>query len=160
MDEQMISETSIALNRVKLLLNSRILWNDFSVYRNSVLIEILININDLLIKADKLDNRVIFNDDIILNDNFKIKDITDLIKNFRDASCHNHSFRKKFSLHSTSFCEIGPGCILGYIGDIKLENKYNDDFAFVMGKNTLYLKRHIERAFTEVEIIFKTYNIY
>ncbi len=122
---------------------------------NSVLIEILINLNDLLIKAKKNDKRITFNDDIIIDEKFKIYDITDLIKNFRDAACHIHSFRRKIDSNNVSFGKAFGKCNWGAINGVEIKSKYDDDIAIIMGTNILYIKRHIYRVYSELK---KTFN--
>lgn len=52
---------------------------------------------DLLVKSEKILNiRVSFKEDVFPDEKLKIKDIHDLISNFRDAACHNDSFRRRF----------------------------------------------------------------
>lgn len=147
------SEIQSSLNRTRDLIESKILWNTSGlIFKNSVLIEILINMKDLLIKSEKhLNKRISFTDDVVQDERLKIIDVTDLISNFRDAACHNDSFRRKFETTVLSFNEIAGKLVLMKIGDVIIGNKYSDDIAFNMGINILYLKRHLERAFFEVE---------
>ncbi|MEX2592929.1 MAG: hypothetical protein WD426_09140 [Anditalea sp.] len=152
-------EISSSLERTRKLLDSGILWDPTlppPFYRQSVFIEVLINLKDLLVKSQKLLNqRVDFTDDVIKDEQLKITDVTDLIANFRDAACHNDSFRRKFGSFVSSFNEKRGKVPLGNIGNVRIENKFQDEIAFNMGKNILYLKRHLERAFYEVEKNFK-----
>ncbi len=74
---------------------------------------------DLLKKSEKhLRNRITFNNDIIPDENLKIFDVTDLISNFRDAACHNYSFRKKFGSGVMAFNEIRGKGQITQIGDV------------------------------------------
>lgn len=158
LEARMIPEIEINLERLENLINSKILWTQVGkIYYNSVFIETLIHLKDLLIKADKLSNRISFTDDVIVNEKFKIKDVTGLICNFRDAACHSDTHRRKIGSLTSAFNIIqGKGGSM-LIGDIKIENKYDDDIAFNMGGEILYLKRHVERSFLELKPFFDSY---
>jgi hypothetical protein len=152
MDFSLKSEIRSGLERTKKLLDSKIMWSDPTlIFRQSVLIEILINLKDLLIKANKLGHRIAFTDDINPDPTLKITDVTDLIGNFRDAACHSDSYRRKAQESTLSFNEIRGKGILMQINNLTIGSSYEDDIAFNMGQNILYMKRHIERAFNEVE---------
>jgi hypothetical protein len=43
-------------------------------------------------------------------------------------------------------------CNLMKIDDLELKSEYQDDIAVFYGKNRLYFKRHIVRAFEEAQI--------
>lgn len=153
-------EIRSTFERTRELIDSKIIWKTGpeNLFRRSVLIEILVQMKDLLIKSEKyLEKRISFKDDIIQDDILKISDITDLISNFRDAACHNDSFRRKFGSNVMSFNEIRGKGILMQIGDTIIGSAYSDDIAFNMGNNILYMKRHIERAFQELELQFKPF---
>jgi len=154
MDFALKNEIMSSLERTKELIDSRILWDtEKTIYQKSVFIELLILMKDLLKKTEiKLNKKVNFVDDILVTKN--IKDITDLIANFRDACCHVDSWRRKFKTHTFSYFILYGKCKGIKIGKTLIESKYEDDIAFVMGGQILYLKRHIERAFNEIESIF------
>jgi len=158
MDFLLKSDIESSINRTRKLIDSKILWhNEDLIFKQSVLIEILINLKDLLIKCEKhLDKRICFTDDVIKDEVLKINDITDLISNFRDAACHNDSFRRKIGSNVSSF-NVAVGKFSFQINDTRLSSDYSDDIAFNMGRNILFLKRHIERAFREIEEHFNFY---
>jgi hypothetical protein len=137
------------IRRTKELINSNILWDRrYNLLRRSALIEILILLNDLLIKSDKhFNKRINFTDDVkITND---VKDVTELIAYFRNACCHEFSKLRKFN-----------GGVFVYNEFIKTsldEKDVIEEIGFNMGGQVLYLKKHIERAFSEVESILKPY---
>jgi len=162
MNNNLKSEITVSINRTKELLDSKILWETKeNKFKQSVLIEVLINLKDLLIKSDKhLGKRISCTDDIIPDDKLKIYDLTGLISNFRDASCHNDSFRRKYGSSVLSFNSLSGKGVLMQIGDLVIESKYEDDIIYNMGTNVLYLKRHIEKAFIELEINFKPYLLF
>lgn len=159
MEFNLETEIITSLDRTHVLLESRILWemkHPAPIYKRSVLIEVLVNMKDLLIKSEKhLGKRVDFKDEIIINEKLKINDVTDLISNFRDAACHNDSFKRKFGSYVFSFNEMMGKGISIKSDNLNKSNIYDDDIAYNMGSNILFLKRHIERAFSEVEANFK-----
>jgi len=122
----------------------------------SAVVEILINLRHLLWACEELgDKRVKFDDDIIkmkykvkyTNGNTKeeeIKDITDAVKYMRDAVCHIEDDEKR--LVESMFIDSGF-----------LYN--NGDVGFNMGRQTLYIKKHIVRALEEAKIILSKYLI-
>lgn len=151
------NEIKFNLGRLNKLISSRILWEfNNPVHRQSVLIEVLVLLKDLLIKADQIGKRVNFIDDVLVDDKLKIKDVTGLISNFRDAACHSDSFRRLYGDGGIilSFNEARGVTNLISIGDYVIGCKYDDDLIFNMGKHCLYLKRHIERAYNELCDIF------
>ncbi|HEY0057345.1 MAG TPA: hypothetical protein VGB63_18490 [Pedobacter sp.] len=153
------TEVESNFRRLKDLLGSKILWDRRDLFfKQSVFIEVLIIMKDLLIKAHKVDRRVAFTDDVIPNDNprGKIVDVTDLINNFRDAACHIDSFRREVESCVFSYNEIRgrvPNAIV--INDVVIGSDYEDDIAYAMGSNRMYLKRHLERAYEELKVLFK-----
>jgi len=149
------------LKRTKSLLDSKILWSKKDeIFRFSIYLEILVHMHFLIKQADTvLGKRLIFNEDIKLND--KIKDITDLMITFRNAACHNDSMLR---YHGDKLHPFGQKSYFGsvhgkgrYADDPQVESMYEDDVAFVVGTEILYLKRHIERAFEELLVIFRPF---
>jgi len=157
MDQDMKTEITVGLKRLDELLESRILWELPAKYnfRKSVFIEVLIHLKDLLIKASNLDKRITFTDDIVPDRVLRITDVTDLISNFRDASCHSDSYRRKAGGATLFFNEMRGKAGLAKINDVEIKNPYDDEIAFNMGQNVLLLKRHIERAYTEVKAVLE-----
>ena len=136
-------------------MSSGILWaDDNPVYRMSVFTEVLIHLKDLCIKANDLGKRLTSTQDVVIRtEKPKIQDVTDLISNFRDAACHMDTFRKHCGEKAFSFVEIRGKGVYRQYPDIQSE--YEDDIAFIMGENILYLKRHIEKSFDDLKPIFK-----
>jgi hypothetical protein len=98
-------------------------------------------------------NRLTFTDDVIIQEDQKIFDITDLISNFRDGYCHIDTYRKKHRNKAYSFIELRGNNKLQF--DSTIAGKYEDDIAYVLGGNLLYLKRHIERVYSELHVVFR-----
>ena len=123
--------------------------NSGHVLQRSAFIDLVICLRDLLNKAQRYGTRVAFADDILTND--YVKDVTDAITAVRDARCHIDSFKHLFDDHGNrgSYLVVyGKGSFMK-IGDLELKADYPDDVAVFYGKNRLYLKRHIIRAFEQ-----------
>ncbi|MCP1116994.1 hypothetical protein [Robbsia andropogonis] len=125
------------------------------VIEGSLRTQLLIDLSDLLQKADDEGARVAFTDHINASSN--AKDVTDLIKNARNAVCHVNS---GLHLMSSNNKLRGP-VVRGYsprviqIGDEFVGCDYADDVALIYGNQRVYVKRHIERAFNEVKKYFE-----
>lgn len=159
MNENIRFDFYCALQRVKALLESRILWSiNKELYINSVFTELLINMRDISFKSEKyLDHRLKFTNDIIQKDPQKIKDVTDLIKFFRDSVCHNESPNLTSGIYKFSFVKLMYKEKFINPKVTKLENIYIDDIAFIMGGEIIYLKRHLEKSFYDVYDKFTPY---
>lgn len=149
-------EIIVGLRRLNDLIESKILWEDLSIiYRQSVYIEILIVMRDLLKKMEKLNSRITFAEDVKIRANDKICDVTDLIIKFRNAACHINSPKKFYEDKVFAFIELRGKKANEY--DTRIFSEYDDDIAFVMGQDVLYLKRHIERVFSDIKAFMKDY---
>ena len=150
------SEVQESLDRLRDLINSRILWEEHNlIYRRSVLTEVLIILKQLLIKASKLNNRISFTEDRVADENWGIVDITHLISFYRDAACHSDSAKLKEGTIVSSFNE-SRGATAGIdFGKNVTPTPYEDEITFLMGGQRLYLHRHIERAYQELESFFR-----
>jgi len=152
-------EIMCTLRSLNGLLQSQILWSsEKEIYRYAVFTEVLVHLNFLLVESNRqLGKRVSFTDDIKIHDD--IKDVTDLIRNFRNAACHIGSELRSFGdkndpLGKKSFFSDFHG--KNRTGtEPSVETIYNDDVGFICGLDILYLKRHIERAYQEVWSNFK-----
>ena len=139
--------------RIKLLLSSGIFDSNNVGHplQQSAFIDLMICLRDLVHKTEKYSQRIAFTDDVLTNK--YVKDITDAITAVRDACCHIDSFKNLFDDHGNRGSHVvvrGKGT-LGIINDIELKSDYADDIAIFYGKNRLYLKRHIVRAFNEAQ---------
>src|SRR5687767_8160871 len=100
-------EIVYVLRRLSALIESRVLWEEESVvYRQSVYIEVLILLRDLLAKTEVLGHRITFTDNVKIRPAHRINDITDLITKFRDAVCHVDSFKKYYNNRGFAFIEL------------------------------------------------------
>lgn len=133
------------------LFNSRVFTNH-QIFTQSAFIEILVRLNYVLQELSKKNNRIIWTDDVQVDQN--IKDITDLVNNLRNAACHSDSPRNYISNSSikfifNTFAGRCPNAV--QIGqDISLGNEYQDDVAFYYGNKRIYLVRHIEKLLEEL----------
>ena len=119
------------------------------ILRSAAFIELMICLRDLLHKTEKYAKRISFTDDVITNE--YVHDITDAVTALRDACCHIDSFKRLFDDRGNRgiFNVIyGKGTFMK-IDDFEVKSDYEDDTAFFYGKNRLYMKRHIVRAFKE-----------
>ncbi len=133
------------------LFNSKI-FSIHSIFTQSAFIELLVRLNFILQELRKNNNRVTWNNDI--EKNAKIKDITDLINDLRNAACHLNSPKNYISNSTIKFVfntfvgkcpkavQISQNQFLG--------NDYKDDIAFYYGDKRIYLVRHIKRLLEEL----------
>ena len=156
-------EITMNIYRFRDIFKTGIMEDRRNILHYSAFMEIIVILNDLLLKAKKQRMRIDFSDDIIkMNDPFysyngkmkEIDDITDTVKFFRDSMCHIESKNRYISSHiNLSFCIIAP-CGHSSLKDnekeILLDNPYQDDVAYYYGPQRLYIKRHIIRALNEV----------
>lgn len=144
---ELLSETQ----RCAELFNSKI-FTDHSIFTQSAFIEILVRLNYILQELSKKNSRIIWNDDIQTSQN--IKDITDLVNNFRNAVCHSDSPRNYVSNTSiksvfNTFVGKCPNAV--QIGENQtLGGEYEDDIAFYYGDKRIYLIRHIKKLLEEL----------
>ena len=115
----------------------------------------MICLRDLLSKTEKYAKRISFSEDVMTNE--YVHDITDAISAVRDACCHINSFKRLFDdkgNRGSFIVNYGKGNLFK-INDLELKSDYVDDIAFFYGKNRLYLKRHIIRAFKEARALLE-----
>ena len=126
--------------------------SDIEIQR-SILTRILICLRDLMYKSEhNAHSRVDFTEDVGINLEDKINDVTDLIKFMRDALCHEESSNRK--LKEIRNFTLNLAIIKGKQNAFNFSGKifgsdYEDDICFMMGSQKLYLNRHIVRAFNE-----------
>lgn len=133
------------------LFNSQVFVNH-QIFTQSAFIEILVRLNYVLQELGKKDSRIVWADDVQINQN--VKDITDLVNNLRNAACHSDSPRNYISNSSIKFVFntfTGKCPNAMKIGEnISLGNEYQDDIAFYYGDKRIYLVRHIKRLLEEL----------
>jgi hypothetical protein len=115
----------------------------------SAFIEAVILVRDLLAKLKKSEAPLTWTDSVLKNE--YVSNITDLVTAFRDAACHSDSFKRHLDKNQNRLSLgifTGQGCVM-QLGDIRLESEYSDDVAFFCGRNRLYLRRGLIRAYKE-----------
>lgn len=106
-------------------------------------VTLLINLNDLLGKSNKDEMRVAFDESVELTE--KIKDVTDLVRECRNAACHigsgEHLFEGlgKFTFNVVS--GLSPNAF--DLNGVKLGCDFADDIAIYYGEKRVYLRRHL-----------------
>lgn len=147
------SDIESAIHRIDELLSCGIFQqqNSHNVLFRAAFIDLLIALRDLMYKSEKLSSRIAFVDDVKKTD--KIKDVSDLIKYFRDALCHpdsENNYIEVENIKSTFNVAFGKANLLK-IGDFEQSSQYPNDICFYFGSQGIYLKRHIMRAFEEAK---------
>jgi hypothetical protein len=157
--------TYYAIQRIDTILSTDILSQRHPL-QESAFIEVMIRLNELNHKASAIGKRISFKDDV--RQFPQVTDITDAIREYRDAVCHTRADghlispqgqpppkrgnRKK---NSTNYSQltfnvmVGKGILL-QTSQYTIESEYGDDVCFLYGAHRLYLKRHIVRNFQEV----------
>jgi hypothetical protein len=151
MDIQDIQDCESNIRRISELLSCNIFEpaNQGHLLQSSAFIDLMICLRDLMHKTEKYVRKINFEDDVMKNE--YVNDVSDAIKAVRDACCHIDSFKRNFDENKNrrSFMVAYGKCNLTKIGDLELKTDYEDDIAVFYGKNRLYFKRHIVRAFNE-----------
>ncbi|MFH1710654.1 MAG: hypothetical protein ABH860_06305 [bacterium] len=133
------------------LFNSQI-FIKHQTFTQSAFVEILIRLDYILQKLRKKNNGIIWTDDVQVDQ--KIKDVTGLVNNLRNAACHCDSPRNYISNLNVKFVFnvfVGKCSSAVKTGEnILLGNEYQDDIAFYYGDKRVYLVRHIKRLLEEL----------
>lgn len=151
MDHFTDSEIQHDIDRVRAIINCGIFDPNNSGHplRLSALTELMICLRDLMAKCVLAGSRITFCDHVIPM--AECNDVTDAIKFVRDALCHMDSSKhnlKAIQARITFNTVYGKMCLM-QVRDLRIENPYDDDIAFFLGPQRLFLKRHIMRAFEE-----------
>lgn len=146
-------DSQSAVRRIDELLGSGIFDSSNADHplQQSAFIDLMICLRDLLHKTEKYAKRISFTDDVLLNG--YVKDVTRAITAVRDACCHIDSFKKLFDDRGNrgSFNVAYGKRNFMRIDDLELTSDYDDDVAVFYGRNRLYFRRHIIRAFVEAQ---------
>jgi hypothetical protein len=136
------------LKRCEELYTSGILQNSNYIFSQSVFIEMMVRLNDLLQWLRKNGQRISFKDDV---SGKGIIDITDLVNKIRNAACHERTSGEG-KIDSIIFVfnrVVGKGTILEF-GKVTIGSDYADDIAFFYGDKKIYLIRHIQKLLNEI----------
>ncbi len=129
------------------LYSSGILHSPNFIFTQSVFIELLIRLNDILQTLSHRGKRIKFADDV---SGKGVKDITDLVNKLRNAACHERtSGETKFEGNTFIFNRIVGRINAIKIGDKVIGSDY-DDIAFFYGDKKIYLERHVKRLLSEI----------
>lgn len=116
----------------------------------AAVIHLLINLNDLLQKAAADGVRIAFREHIPDDSG----DVTDLVRNSRNAACHIGSSLRDADFGRFGFVSIsgGSGTQIRFGDTFEVSCDFDDDIAFYFGPMRLYLRRHLLRALEEVGV--------
>lgn len=149
------NEIESSLNKIAEIINTGIFDsnNSNSPFVRASFIQVLILLRDLMYKSERFANkRIDFTDDVIQlkTKNYKVKDVSDLIKFVRDALCHPDVPHHYFDDGIKASFNIAYGkAVIANINGVEIKSDYEDDICFFFGKEKIYLKRHILRAYKE-----------
>ncbi len=151
-------DCKVNIRRIHELLSSGIFNSNNAghLLQQSAFIELMICLCDLMHMTEKYAKRIAFTDDILVNS--YIKDVTDAITAVRDACCHIDSFDDRGN--RGSFMVTYGKWNLARIDELEPRSEYDDDIAMFYGKNRLYFKRHIVRAFNEAQELLKLHLVH
>ena len=147
------SDIEESVHRINELLSCGIFHPDSSghVLFRAAFIELLISLRDLMAKCRKFAEPIRFDDDVQKLDG--VEHVSGLIKHVRDAICHPDSdshFIEGGAIKASFNVAFGRGVVLSTDTMVQ-ESKYDDDICFFFGSQSIYLKRHITRAFEEAK---------
>lgn len=152
--------------RIDAILSTNVLSQNHAL-QPSALIETVICLNQLNLAAMKIGKRISFTDDVRIF--YGVKDITDAVKEYRDAVCHihanahfispdgspkqrNHRQKNGENYTQISFTVIFGKGIIMQAPQYTIGSEYEDDVCFIFGAHRLYLRRHLMRNFQEVKV--------
>ena len=155
MDIKDRQDCELSFRRIEQLFDSGIFSseNARNLLQVSAFIELMICMRDLMHKCEKYATRISFTDDVLTNE--YVSDATDAITAVRDACCHINSFKKLFDDHGNRGgynVVYGKGAF-ARIGNLELRSDYDDDVGIFYGRNRVYLRRNIVRAFDEAKAL-------
>lgn len=142
-DEKWIRNADLALCSLRQMLSIEPFRVEPRWVSESIVTHLSIVLNDVLQLFRIVDLRIDF---IVEGD---VKDVTDIVSLYRNASCHFGSTSRQMNAGVTvSFMTmIGKGVGI-QTPDGALENPFEDDVAYFYGNIRLFHKRHIVRAVT------------
>lgn len=116
---------------------------------------LLINLSDLLQKANIDGRRIGFAEDVDIGEG---KDVTDLIASARNSACHISSNSHKIDAGRFTLIVVAGFKPNAYrINGVSYGSDYEDDVAIYYGKSRLYIGRHLLRALIEVSHVYADY---
>lgn len=119
---------------------------------------LFIGLRDLMKKSEEYAGKAIdFTDDVIQSENPKVENIADLVRFMRNAAGHPES---DHHMAAPNVRDTFGRC-WGLVGAVARDSNgnviipgcdYEDDVSFGTGRQRIYLKRHILRAFEEAKV--------
>jgi hypothetical protein len=141
--------------RIETIINSGIFEPALSSHPlcQSAFTELMICLHDLLKKCKDANVPVIFTDKVDITP--RIRNVTDLVYQVRNAVCHTTSKHHEVShagrtLIFTFNVSYKKGTWMNF-GEIEIKSDFDDDVCFFFGTLRIYLKRHIIRALEEAK---------
>jgi len=113
----------------------------------AVITRAVILVRDLVAKSEKLARAPItFTDDVIIEGT--VKDVSSLITFMRDALCHIESDRHMAAENIQVTLNVAPREGLMFkLDEFEMRNDYDDDIALFVGRQRMYVERHLLRAY-------------
>lgn len=116
-----------------------------STVREALVTLLLINLHDLLQKANAVGMRVSLSNDITDGD------VTDLVSRCRNCVCHLGSSHKLIGNGKYVFNTAWGATTLFNVDGIAQTADYPDDVAYFWGNHRLYLQRHLTVALNQIK---------
>jgi hypothetical protein len=146
-----------ALNRINELLGTGVFNPNAELHplMISAFTELMILTRDILAKCEDVGQRIDFSEDIIVDADIPVRDVTDAVVWIRDGVCHMKTWRRRSgNLWLSPLMVTGPNLINNK--GVLLGCDYPDDVAFICGPQRLYLKRHVMRSLQAALEVLKT----
>ncbi|WP_273808877.1 MULTISPECIES: hypothetical protein [unclassified Pseudomonas] len=148
------SEVYLSAKEFERIINTRIFEreNRSSPLFKSAFTGAVINLRDLLMQCKAIGDPVDWTDDV--EQLGKIKDVSDLISVARNAMCHLDSPLHRIQNSYISFNIAYGKSVVYRSNELIQQSIFEDDIAFCIGIYTLYLNRHMLKAFVSaIEIL-------
>ena len=141
-------EIEFSLRELETIFSTGVLDDQSNPLLVAAITRCLICLNDLLNKAASKGCRVDIRDHVITSE--KIQDLTDLIREVRNACCHIGS-----RLHRSGRWNIQWNIVSGVgrvatVDGITFACEFEDEIAIFFGDLRLYVRRNLQRAFDEI----------
>ncbi|MBB6286107.1 MULTISPECIES: hypothetical protein [unclassified Pseudomonas] len=127
--------------------------NTSSPLFEAAIVALLVNLNDVLQKADKDGQRINIIDYVVMDG--KIKDLTSLIRECRNAACHIGSGEHLIEDNKFTFNVVAGRFPSAFeIMGVRLGSDFDDDIAVFYGDKRIYIRRNLLIALEAVTKIY------